>query len=162
LSSSGKSRRRASYESGNRASSAGHSFPRSARINETLREVLAEELERLEHLDTDLGLLTITAVRCDPDMRHAVVFLSSLGAQEHEALEKERVRLQAAVASQVRLKRTPQLRFEADPAVAAGGRVEEILRTLGPTSDSEDTGSGSPAQDPDAGPPGPMPEGEGT
>lgn len=105
-------------------------FPRTARVNEILREVLADALERMEDLDERLGLLTVTAVECDPDLRHAVVFLSSLDKQEAEALAESRVRLQAAIAAEVRLKRTPQLRFAADPAVEAGQRVEDILRTI--------------------------------
>ena len=119
----------------NRRAGAPHSarqYPRTARINESLREVLAEALERMEDLDDRLGLLTITAVDCDPDLRHAVVYLSSLDEHEAEALAEARVRLQSAISSQVRLKRTPQLRFEADPAVAAGRRVEDILRTIAP------------------------------
>jgi ribosome-binding factor A len=99
-------------------------------VNEILREVLADALERMEDLDERLGLLTVTAVECDPDLRHAVVFLSSLDKQEAEALAESRVRLQAAIAAEVRLKRTPQLRFAADPAVEAGQRVEDILRTI--------------------------------
>ena len=105
-------------------------FPRTARVNEILREVLADALERMEDLDERLGLLTVTAVECDPDLRHAVVFLSSLDKQEAEALAESRVRLQAAIAAEVRLKRTPQLRFAADPAVQAGQRVEDILRII--------------------------------
>lgn len=113
-------------------------YPRTARINESLREVLADALERMEDLDDRLGLLTVTAVDCDPDLRHAVVYLSSLDEQEAEALAEARVRLQSAISSQVRLKRTPQLRFEADPAVAAGRRVEEILRTIAPPAEGPD------------------------
>jgi ribosome-binding factor A len=128
-----------------------HSYPRSARVNEALREVLAEELERLEDLHEALGLLTITAVRCDPDLRHALVLLSSLSEEEEEALGKVRVRLQAAVGEQVRLKRTPQLRFAADPAVAAGERVDDILRGLHESSPQTSTYP-SPAGPVDAGP----------
>jgi ribosome-binding factor A len=105
-------------------------YPRSARVNEILREVLADELERMEDKDERLGLLTVTAVQCDPDLRHAVVLFSSLGEQEERALADIRVRLQAAVSTQIRLKRTPQLRFAADPAVAEGLKIEEILRRL--------------------------------
>jgi ribosome-binding factor A len=46
------------------------------------------------------------------------------------ALTEVRLRLQALIASQVRLKRTPQLAFAIDPAVATGWRVEEILRHI--------------------------------
>jgi ribosome-binding factor A len=84
----------------------------------------------MEDIDEGLGLLTVTAVRCDPDLRHALVMFSSLGEEAEEALGVARVRLQAAISKQVRLKRTPQLRFAADPAVAAGLKVEEILRNL--------------------------------
>jgi ribosome-binding factor A len=105
-------------------------YPRSARVNEILREVLADELERMEDTDERLGLLTVTAVQCDPDLRHALVLFSSLDEEEERALADVRVRLQAAVSTQVRLKRTPLLRFAADPAVAEGLKIEEILRRL--------------------------------
>ena len=107
-----------------------HRYPRSARVNEVLREVLADALERLADVDERLELVTVTAVSCDPDLRHAQVLLSSLDADEQEALEHQRARLQAAVSREVRLKRTPQLSFAADPAVASGQRVDEILGRL--------------------------------
>lgn len=112
-------------------------FPRSARVNEILREVLADQLERLEDVDERLGLLTITGVECDPDLRHALVLLSSMTDEEEAALSSVRVRLQAAISTQVRLKRTPQLRFAADPAVEAGRRIEDILRRLPPAREDE-------------------------
>ena len=111
-------------------------YARTARVNEVLRQVLADELERMEELDERLGMLTITAVQCDPDLRHATVLLASMTEEEEHALDAARVRLQAAVSHEVRMKRTPQLRFAADPAVAAGQRIEDILRSL-----EEGTGS---------------------
>jgi ribosome-binding factor A len=109
---------------------AGRRYPRSARVNEILREVLADALERMEYLDERLGLLTVTAVQCDPDLRHARVLLSSLDDSGAAALARVRVRLQANISDQVRLKRTPQLSFAADPAVAEGGKIDDILRHL--------------------------------
>jgi ribosome-binding factor A len=105
-------------------------YPRSVRVNEILREVLADSLERLSDTDERLALLTVTGVDCDPDLRHALVFFSSLDTDEETALGEARARLQAAVSHQVRLKRTPQLRFAPDPAVAAGKRIDDILRDL--------------------------------
>ena len=67
-------------------SGAARGYPRSARVNEILREVLADELERMEDTDERFGLLTITAVQCEPDLRHALVFLSSMNEEEEEAL----------------------------------------------------------------------------
>lgn len=105
-------------------------YPRTARVNEVLREVVAEELERMAGEDVRLDLLTVTHVEADPDLRHATVLLASISDEAAEALAEHRVALQAAIGRQVRLKRTPQLAFEADPAVASGQRVEEILRGL--------------------------------
>jgi ribosome-binding factor A len=105
-------------------------YPRAARINEVLREVLAEAIERLADHDERFALLTITAVNSDPDLRRATVMFSSLSEDARTALSEVRLRLQAQIAAQVRLKRTPQLAFTSDPAVATGARIEEILRHI--------------------------------
>jgi len=106
-------------------------YPRSARVNSLVLRVLAEELERLSDLDERLGLATITGVEVDPEQRHATVWLGSLPDEMAVGLGERRVELQAAIARQARLKRTPQLQFRADPAVESGQRVEQILRGLG-------------------------------
>jgi len=105
-------------------------YPRTARVNEVLREVIADELERLEDEDERLRLTTVTGVETEPDLRHATVFVDSLSDARHAALDGQRVQLQAAIARQVRLKRTPRLSFEADPAVASGERVDSVLRRI--------------------------------
>jgi ribosome-binding factor A len=136
----GGARRR---RSGGRRDGAGTArrYPRIARVNEILREVLAEALERLADTDERLRMLTVTAVDCDKDFRHAEVFFSSLDEERSSALAEVRVRLQSAISQQVRLKDTPLLRFSADPAVSAGNRVEDILRRLPPPVDEEMPGS---------------------
>jgi ribosome-binding factor A len=104
-------------------------YPRTARVNELCREILADELERLD--DDRLVLVTITHVAVDPDLRHATVEFSSLGEAEDEALEglaEHRTRLQSAIARQARLKRTPELRFTVDTFIARSARIEELLR----------------------------------
>ncbi|HET9691385.1 MAG TPA: ribosome-binding factor A [Acidimicrobiales bacterium] len=113
-------------------------YPRQVRVNENLREVLADALERIAGDDARLELATITAVQCDPDLRHATVLMASLGPEEAAALDEARVRLQAAISSQVRMKRTPLLRFQADPAVATGARIEDLIRELPRLPDADD------------------------
>ena len=110
--------------------SGGPRFPRTLRVNHLLQEVVAEEIERLGDDDPRLALVTVTGVKVDPDLRHATVWLSSLSEEASEALGEDRVRLQAAIGRQVRMKRTPLLTFAADPAVAQGARVEDILQSL--------------------------------
>ena len=107
-----------------------HKYPRMARVNEVLREVLADAIETEAGSDERLELVTVTGVECDPDLRHATVLLDSLPQPAGEALAEVRPRLQAAIAREVRIKRTPQLSFEADPAVAYAERVEKLLREL--------------------------------
>lgn len=105
-------------------------YPRTARVNEVVREVVADELEHMAGDDARLDRLTVTSVEVDPDLRYATVFVDAPGADTVVALDEFRVRLQSAIARQVRLKRTPQLSFAPDPGVTSGTRVEEILRTI--------------------------------
>lgn len=113
-------------------------YPRTARVNHLLQQVIATELERLGADDPRLALLTVMAVEVEPDLRHAKVWLSSLSDDAKAALADDRVRLQAAIAHQVRLKRTPLLAFAADPVVATGARIEEIIRAIGPIEDHDE------------------------
>ncbi|HZU72123.1 MAG TPA: ribosome-binding factor A [Acidimicrobiales bacterium] len=114
-------------------------YPRVYRVNQLVREVLADELERLADSDERLGLLTITGVTTEPDLRHATVFLSSLSEEAREGLNQHRAALQASLAGQIRLKRTPRLSFEADPGVATGTAIDDLIRRIhsGEAGDAE-------------------------
>jgi ribosome-binding factor A len=112
---------------------AGNRYPRTARVNELVREVLGDELERME--DPRLGLTTITGVQVSGDLRHADVFYSVLGNEEqHEktaaALESAKKHLRASLGRQVTMKYLPELHFKEDPAIASGQRVEQIIREI--------------------------------
>jgi ribosome-binding factor A len=93
---------------------------------------VADALERTD--DDRLALLTVTGAHVDPDLRHAVVFYATRDAKNQEdvaeALEEARAGVQRVIGKEVRMKRTPQLRFERDPAMDAGWRIEEILRNV--------------------------------
>ena len=108
-------------------------YPRSARVNEVLREIVAEALEEID--EPDLHMVTVTGVSADPDLRHATVWFSALTgasgvAGAKVALAAHRVALQAAIGREVRFKRTPMLQFEADPAITEGQRIEDVIRTM--------------------------------
>ena len=77
-------------------------YPRTARVNEVVREALADELERLN--DPRLGLVTLTGVDVSPDLRQATVYYSVLGpAEQHEATSKAlRLTRGVALASRAR------------------------------------------------------------
>jgi len=106
-------------------------YPRTARLNELVREIVAEELERID--DERLGFFTVTAVEVDPGLEHAKVHWSDLGASDEvvlEVLEEHRARLQAAVNRQTHMRRTPVLSFHADEVSRSASRIEEILRDI--------------------------------
>ena len=111
-------------------------YDRTVRINEVVREVLADEIERLS--DPGLGFVTVTGVEVTPDLRQATVYYSVLrpvGAPDPSeetaaALGAARPHLQSVINRQVRMKYTPHLVFREDPAIRTGERVDEILRQL--------------------------------
>ena len=105
------------------------------RVNEALREVLSESVGDLK--DPRIGFVTVTAVTASPDFRHATVYVSVLGSERKRAatlqgLESSRGILQSRVNRELRLKRTPQLAFEYDPAVERGVRLSKLIDELNP------------------------------
>ena len=106
-------------------------YPRTARINEVLRESIAEELERMD--DPRLEFVTITGVEVARDLRNARVYYAALGRQDDEiesGLKAAAPHLQGVLGREVRLKYVPRLEFQLDPAIETGQRVEDIIRTF--------------------------------
>ncbi|HEX6221338.1 MAG TPA: 30S ribosome-binding factor RbfA [Acidimicrobiia bacterium] len=105
---------------------------RMMRVNSTLREVLADEIERMS--DSRLELVSVTAVDTSPDLRSATVYVDVLAEDAREpaltALRGAAKRLQAVIGAQVRMKYTPTLEFALDPGITGGERMEQILRGL--------------------------------
>jgi ribosome-binding factor A len=113
-------------------------YPRSLRVNQVLRQVVAEELERLADADERFRMVTVTSVDTASDLRTATVYLASLSDDAAEALEERRPHLQRSIGTQVSMKRTPRLTFKADPAIVAGNRVEELLRGIDQVAEPDD------------------------
>jgi ribosome-binding factor A len=114
-----------------RRNSGGHRYPRSARVGETLREIIAEELVRID--DERLTFVSVTGIEVDDELNRAHVYFDSLSGEEGdeeivEALSEHRVRLQSAVARQIRAKKTPILDFRPDIALRSAERIDDILR----------------------------------
>jgi len=108
---------------------------RMRRVNESVRQVLAEALPELK--DPRIGLVTVTGVDTAPDLRHAVVYVSVLGSARKrkaslQGLAAAHGLLQGRLARQLRLKRTPQLTFEYDPSVERGVRMTQLIDELAP------------------------------
>jgi ribosome-binding factor A len=100
-------------------------------VNEVVREVIAEEVERLS--DPRLELVTVTGVDVSGDLREATVYYSALGSSDEAAigLRSAASHLRAVLGREVRMKYLPRLSFCEDPGVVQGRRVDEIIRDLG-------------------------------
>jgi ribosome-binding factor A len=106
---------------------------RMRRVNESVRQVLSEGIGRLK--DPRIGFVTITGVETSPDLRHARVYVSVLGTERKQtqtlaALQAAHSVLQAQLARELRMKRTPQLAFEYDPSVERGVRMTKLIDEL--------------------------------
>ena len=104
---------------------------RMRRVNEVMREVIGDSIST-ELEDPRIGFVTVTAVETSPDLRSARVFVSVLGDQAAReatlaALESAHGVLQAAVARQTRMKRTPTLKFHYDETPERGARLSRLL-----------------------------------
>jgi len=108
---------------------------RMRRVNEAVLETLAEAIRELK--DPRIGFVTVTGVKTSPDLRQARVYVSVLGSERKRALTLEGLEsahgvLQAKLASELRMKRTPQLTFQYDPTVAEGVRMTQLIDELAP------------------------------
>ena len=111
------------------------------RVDDAVREVLGRALLGLK--DPRIGFVTITGVETSPDLRHAKVFVSVLGSerkreQSLQGLAAAHGILQAKLAQELRMKRTPQLAFEYDPTVERGVRMTKLIDELAPDDDDRD------------------------
>ena len=109
-------------------------FPRTARLNELVREIVAEELREID--DDRLEMVAVTGVVVEPGLKHAVVYFDTLAATGDddetvlEAFTELRWKLQGAVGRQARLKHTPELEFRPDDVERGAERIEGVLREL--------------------------------
>lgn len=114
-------------------------YPRTARLNEVMLEVLADELERMS--DPRLELVTLTGVDVSRDLAHAKVYYSTLTAtavDERDSIPEEVAtalhsagsHLRGVVGRQMRIRQVPRLEFAVDPGIVSGQRIEDILREI--------------------------------
>lgn len=114
-----------------------HGYPRTARLSEVLREVIADELTKID--DERLDLVTVTAIDVDAEMNRAIVYFDSMFGEDGdegviEALLEFRPRIQASINRQMHARKTPILSFRPDEVIRSALRIEELLRRQPDTS----------------------------
>lgn len=107
---------------------------RMPRLNEQIRREVID-IVRNEVRDPRIGFVTITRVEAAPDLSLARIFLTVMGeeAAEQETLEGLRAAapfIRGEIGKRLHVRRTPELRFEIDEALAHSQRIEELLREV--------------------------------
>lgn len=108
---------------------------RLRRVDEAVKQVLSEEIPRLK--DPRIGFVTVTGVQITQDLENADVWVSVYGTERQRegtlaALDRATGVLQAQLNRQLRLRRTPVLRFQYDAAVEQGVRMTQLIDDLAP------------------------------
>ena len=107
---------------------------RMRRVDEAIRQVIGDAVAG-EVKDPRVGFVTVTDVRTSADLRHARVYVSVLGDAEQRRASLEGLRsahgfLQARVAGELHLKRTPMLEFCYDDTTDRALRVDALLAEI--------------------------------
>ncbi len=102
--------------------------------------------------DPGIGFVTITRVAVSPDLQHARIAYTALGDEQQRrttsrALDRAAPFLRRQLGSRLRLRRTPELRFIYDEAVAGHDRIEQILNELRPQQPASDETPGPAGAD---------------
>ena len=104
---------------------------RMRRVDGVMREVIGATIGA-ELQDPRIGFVTVTAVETSPDLRSAQVHVSVLGTDEEKDATMEGLRaahgvIQKAISTQLRMKRTPSLKFVYDDSVERADRLTRML-----------------------------------
>lgn len=106
-------------------------FTRSQRMAEQIRRELAEII-RDELKDPRMGLCSFTEVRLSRDLSHAVVFCTVLGEEDKEetiaTLNRAAGFIRSQIASRIRARSVPVLKFLNDDSVERGAAMEDLIR----------------------------------
>ena len=104
---------------------------RMRRINEMLREVVGAAIST-DLNDPRIGFVTVTSVETSPDLSAARVYVGVLGSEEEReatlsGLKSAHGVIQARIAAETRMKRTPTLSFHYDETIERGIRISKLL-----------------------------------
>jgi ribosome-binding factor A len=109
---------------------------RMERISEQLKSEIARVL-REDVTDPRVRMVTITHVDCSPDLANALVFWSSIEAEDGDSIERIDDGLASAapfvrrqVAQVLPLRRTPRFEFRYDPSLEHGAHMASLLKQL--------------------------------
>ena len=104
---------------------------RLAQVNEQLKREISRILRREVH-DPRIGIVVVTGVDASADLSVARVYVRPSGEEKDwesmmEGLEAAGAFVRRELGTDLRLRRIPELRFEADRTLEQAMRIERIL-----------------------------------
>ena len=105
---------------------------RTRRVGENIRSVLSKHIMVREHQVEKLNnvIITITEVQPTPDLRHAKVFVTSIGGEQKEvidALNTNSYLFSKLVAKEIKTKYSPKLSFHQDYSFEQAKKIEDLI-----------------------------------
>ncbi len=107
---------------------------RANKVAEQMKKELGDILTRKIN-DPRIGFVTVTDVEVTGDLQQAKIFISVLGDESKKqdtliGLSKAKGFIRSEIGRRIRLRKTPELFFEFDEALAYGNHIDSILKDL--------------------------------
>ncbi len=114
---------------------------RIQRVQNLLRSEISTVMQR-RLKDPRIGMVTITEVEADADLKNARVFVSVLGSAEQESATLEGLTsaagfIRSELMKVLHLRPMPSLEFQMDETVARGARTLELLEQIADERDHD-------------------------
>ena len=106
-------------------------FERTARVNEAVKEEIADILEK-KLKDPRIGFVTVTGVDVSPDLKYADVFVSIMGSKDDQEVTFKILRgakgfVRSELGKRLRIKFLPDLFFRIDESIEEGMRITKLI-----------------------------------
>ncbi len=108
---------------------------RLLRVGENIRHALSEIFARSEIRDPSLDgvSITVTEVRCSPDLRNATIFVMPLGGVNEldvvDGLNRCHKYIRGQLSQMVSMKYLPKLKFTSDSSFGEADHIEQLLHS---------------------------------
>jgi ribosome-binding factor A len=85
--------------------------------------------------DRRIGFVTVTGVQMSPDLRHAKIFVSTMGSEKEkkaslDALNHATGWIRRELGQRIRIKFLPEIAFMADTSYEYGERIDKLLEDI--------------------------------
>ncbi|MEK5039506.1 30S ribosome-binding factor RbfA [Sporosarcina sp. FSL K6-3457] len=107
---------------------------RANRVAEQMKKELGDIIGN-KVKDPRIGFVTVTDVEVTGDLQQATIFISVLGKESEKedtlkGLNKAKGFIRTEIGQRIRLRITPEIKFEFDESVAYGNRIDSLLRQV--------------------------------